>query len=166
MAEDPTPKPEKRKRGPGAGRPRKLVDPQKRKLVITVLQVGGTRADAAVAAGVNHTTLNDECRRDTAFAADLKQAEIAGKIVALKTIHGIKQSSDEPTALKAATWYLERKFYEEFGRRNAKQVPLGPLINALAQMTNQILTALPAKHRETVGAIVRNTVTGLDAISQ
>ena len=143
------------------GRPRKLLDETVRRRVYTVLQLGGSRADAALAAGVNHTTLNDEARRDPNFSEELKKAEMAGKIVAMKTVYGIMQSKDEHVAFKAASWFLGVKHWREWAKRNPDAIKPEEVATLIQQLVEGILNDVPPKYHLKIQARVNSTLSAV-----
>ena len=84
------------RKGIGRGkcsRTRKLDDPQRRKLVLDVLEFGASLGDASVAAGIDHSNLNSYRRDNPKFAEQVDVAQLAGKIICLKTVKSIAESA-------------------------------------------------------------------------
>ena len=92
------------------GRPRAL-DAQKKDEIIRLVNIGGSRKQAAKFVGCHHQTITDEAKRDEEFADRLTKAE--GKAYAgyLTTIATAAKDGD----VKAAQWMLARKYPDEFG---------------------------------------------------
>lgn len=101
-------KKEKKKRGrpPGSGL---AITPEKADKIMTVLELGGSRNDAADYVGVGRGTLSAHVQRDEDFAERLKMAEAKGKVYHLNKI------SKSPS-WQASAWMLERKYWQEFGK--------------------------------------------------
>lgn len=161
MGDERKPKPASGKPKHAGGRPRKLVDASRRKIVIEVLQHGGSRADAAQAACVDRTTLTDEVRRDPEFAQLLIEAEVAGKVLALKTIHGIMQSKDEHVAFKAASWFLGVKHWREWAKRNPDAIKPEEVATLIQQLVEGILNDVPPKYHLKIQARVNSTLSAV-----
>lgn len=108
---------QRRKRKPG--RPSVLTT-DKRRRILAVLRVGGSLRDAAQEVGCKHDTITNTADREPEFLATLKKAEADGKLRHLRKIR-------KADAWQASAWFLERKYPEEYGRKERTQVELsGP----------------------------------------
>ena len=162
MAKRKTSGSEKKKRGPG--RPRILLaEPERKKSILSVLRLGGSRTDAAVAADIDRTTLTEEARRDPKFQEEMCKAELAGKIIALRTVQGaINNNKDDPrTAFLAAKWFLGVKYWKEFAQRNPDAIKPEDVISLIQQLVEAILNELPPKFHVKVHSRVEDFVSAL-----
>lgn len=104
-----------------AGRPTKLTDDLAAKIV-QVIRAGNYREVAARFAGVAPETLTrwltrgekEKCGVYATFRQSVLEAEEAAEIESVGCIRRLVKDGD----LKAATWYLERKFPERWGRKD------------------------------------------------
>lgn len=151
---------EQPKRGPG--RPRILSKDARRKgIIFNILELGGSRTDAAAAAAIDRTTLTDEARRDPAFAQQLIDAELAGKILALKTIKGAIDGGDPKVAFQAAKWFLAVKYWKEFAQRNPDAIKPDDVVAMIQQLVEAVLNEVPTKYHAAVHARVEGVLTGI-----
>lgn len=86
------------------------ITPEKETEVIGILKAGCSRNDAADAIGVSRSTLHEHIDRSEDFAERVKKAEYQGK---RKHIDRIANAD----AWQASAWFLERKYYSEFGNK-------------------------------------------------
>jgi transposase len=98
-------------RGTGkAGRPRKIGEAE-RKQIIAVVKVGGSMSDAAGIVGVSLKTIQNAYRHNPDFYAGVMKAKRDGKLQLIKKVKSAKP-------WQAAAWMLERKYGQEFGRKD------------------------------------------------
>ncbi len=95
-----------------ACRPTKRT-PEVRQRVLAFLRDGNTKRSAALGAGISEDTLQRWERDDAAFAADVRKAEA---MAVLRNVQIIQLSAKTRT-WTAAAWWLERKFPDEWARR-------------------------------------------------
>lgn len=110
MATKPTKKAAKR----GKGRPT-VMTPDKEKEILAILTMGGSRNIAADYVGIAQGTLHDCIKRDAAFSERIKGAEAKGQIRHIKKV-------SESEQWQASAWMLERKWADEFGRRDKTEL--------------------------------------------
>lgn len=91
------------------GRPR-VITPEKEAEILAILTMGGSRNIAADYVGVGHGTLHEHIARDAEFSERIKRAESECQRLHLERLH-----LAEPW--QASAWMLERKWPNEFGRR-------------------------------------------------
>mgnify|MGYP000954248146 CR=1 FL=1 len=108
-------KPKPPKRQPGKrGRPKgsgTVLTPHRRREILAILTVGGSRNDAADYVGIDRGNLETaklEAHHPD-FLRQLKRAEARGKAYHLRRVH-------DADAWQASAWMLERKYRAEFGR--------------------------------------------------
>lgn len=107
----------RRPTGRRPGRPTKL-GPVERKQVLAVLQVGGSRRDAARVLKVWPTTLQRAMKRDRTFRRQVLRAETLGKL------HHLRKLFDH-NAWGAHAFFLERRYPEEFARKDKVDITSG-----------------------------------------
>ena len=91
------------------GRPRALND-EKKKEILAILHVGGSRRVAASYVGVSASTIANEADRDTEFLDSLARAEAEGKVAQIRKIA-------EADDWRAALAWLARKYPEEWSEQ-------------------------------------------------
>lgn len=128
------------------GRPRLLADKRKRAKVLKHLREGGSRADAAASVGVGYQALLNETKRDKELAAQVEKAEVDGKLRLIGVLH--TAANKDP---KWAAWMLERKHWEEWGKRNPETVTKAQLETAVSAFVSGILCEIPKQYHDKVG---------------
>lgn len=96
------------------GRPTKINE-KERAEILQNLEDGASLKSAAEAAGVDYTTVYRLRRSDPVFARGAKKAVQAGKMKLIRTVANAG-------TWQAAAWMLERRFGEEFGRKDTLNV--------------------------------------------
>jgi hypothetical protein len=86
------------------------MTPDKEKEILAILTMGGSRNVAADYVGIAQGTLHDCIKRNADFSERVKNAEAKGQIRHLKKV-------SESDQWQASAWMLERKWPNEFGRR-------------------------------------------------
>lgn len=81
------------------------------KIIIEVIDKGGTDRDACQMAGINPDTFYRWVREKSEFSDAVNTARLGGKLAALGAVRSAFEKD-----WKAAAWYLERKYAEEFAR--------------------------------------------------
>ena len=89
----------------------KILDEAKRKQIIGVLAVGGTRTLAAKLVGCDPRTLYNTAKADPKFAEEIIQAETCPEYHLLRKL----SDADQPHAIK---WKLERVYPDRYRPRN------------------------------------------------
>lgn len=108
-----------------SGRPTSLT-PEIHRKVVHAVQVGMCIEAAAALVGVNKTTIYDWMRRGARdrsgpfheFSRDLTQALAECQYLALSRLHRLMQDG----SFQAVSWFLERRFPQEWGRRQAVEL--------------------------------------------
>lgn len=99
--------------------------------VCEVLEAGGSRNDAADMTGIAASTLHNALERDADFSERVKKAEVRGKLRHLEAI----ANSD---AWQASAWFLERKYPDEYARREpASKEAAQEIVTALAEFAKR-----------------------------
>ena len=138
-----------KKRKPG--RPRKLAQKPPRRIVLDALRDGCSRHDACVLAGISEQTLRNEEKRDAAFAQDVARKEIEGKRQWIKDVAG-----------KDPKFLLERKYWEEFGRRSPEQLSLANVLTIIGPVINKLLLRIPPEQQPVASDEVEMMLERLD----
>ena len=137
-------KPAKKKRSrvatSGRGRPTKLT-PDTQKTIVSYLRKGNTVEAAATAAGVHRVTLHEWLARGRTelsgphveFLAAVEQAQAMAHVNAVERL----QKGAEKD-WKAALAFLERRYPDEWGKRNFVQVELQNVKDALQKVRNRV----------------------------
>lgn len=120
--------------------PKKVGRPKGSGIVVTtevmasvceILEAGGSRNDAADVVGVGRSTLHYAIERNPTFGEQVKKAEVAGKLHHLRVI----ANSD---AWQSSAWFLERKYPDEFARREpASKEAAQEIVAALAEFAKR-----------------------------
>jgi hypothetical protein len=117
------------------GRP-PVLDDTKRRQVVAILSLGGSRRTAARFVGCAVSTIQNTALRNPAFDEQLRHAEGGPQIEFLKRV---RTASAKEQCWRAATWALERLNAEEFGKRNPELIPLDQARRLMDQLA-EILT--------------------------
>lgn len=94
------------------GRPT-LYTPERIKVIIETIKIGGTEVDACARVGIDQDTLGSWKVKYSDFSDAIEKARIDGKIARVNRIRhaGIKGQ------WQADAWYLERRFPEEYAQQ-------------------------------------------------
>jgi hypothetical protein len=109
-------------------RPRKL-DEVKQREICALISVGCDRRSAARYVGCTAETIRLTAKRDRQFAERLDQAEMRHKFQQLQNIHQAGK-----TSWRAAAWLLERKYPDQFARRDPDSVSHDELARFMTAM--------------------------------
>ena len=127
-----------------AGRPRALADARTRAVLLAVLRVGGSRADAAETIGVTPRTIRAEAQRDPQFLNDLNEAETDGKLNLILTV---REAAIDGGNWRAAAWLLERRHWQDWGKRHRGDITPEEFTAAIKRVVSIILQSVPKKLR-------------------
>ena len=86
--------------------------------IVQAIELGCTREQAATAAGIGERTLYDWLHAKPQLSQALEKAEAAGVASRLERINAAGRSG----AWQADAWWLERRYPEQWGRRDRVQV--------------------------------------------
>uniref|UniRef100_A0A6M3JKW8 Putative DNA binding, helix-turn-helix domain containing protein n=1 Tax=viral metagenome TaxID=1070528 RepID=A0A6M3JKW8_9ZZZZ len=87
--------------------------------ILNALRTGCTRRAAAAVGGISHTTLYDWMNNDPTLAATIERAE--GEAEATFTAIVARAA---PTSWQASAWWLERRKYQDYGRRDKVEMSI------------------------------------------
>lgn len=110
----------------------------KKRAIITALQKGHTRTDAAALAGITRETFYAWCRNDLTFSDAVTCAETQATEYYLDCIHAA--AKDDP---RHAQWFLERRRSNDYARKDTVTV-LARLSKELDNLSDADLIALAA----------------------
>jgi hypothetical protein len=98
-------------------------DPERVQAILTGMELGLSRGDAAQAAGIARRTLYDWMAADPAFADAVDQAESRCKrsLLGLVVAAAAKRQAN---TWQAAAWILERRWPSDFGQKTRLDVSL------------------------------------------
>lgn len=91
--------------------------PEVETAILTAIEIGASRADAAAAVGVGWSTMASWTRRNATFRAAVEKAEAAARI---RMVGIVAQAATRTWT--AAAWYLERSDPQHWGRRDRVDV--------------------------------------------
>lgn len=94
------------------GRPT-LYTPERIKVILSTIKIGGTESDACARAGIDQDTLARWKKNNADFAESIEKARIDGKLARVNRIRhaGVKGQ------WQADAWYLERRWPEEYAQQ-------------------------------------------------
>jgi hypothetical protein len=93
------------------GRPT-LYTPERIKIIIDAIKIGGTEGDACARAGIDQDTLARWKSDKSDFAELLTRARVDGKLARIGRIAKAGTTGD----WRADAWYLERRWPEEYAQ--------------------------------------------------
>jgi transposase len=99
------------------GRPRSVMTPDKELEILTAIRLGLREATAANVCGVQSQTLHSHKQRHPEFADKIATSMAACERKALVAV--VERFEDD---WRAATWFLERRFPDVWGRREAPPI--------------------------------------------
>ena len=121
------------------GRPPVLDDVKKRE-ILAILAVGGSRPTAASYVGCAVSTIHNTACRDAEFGQAIRQAEHQSEFANLKHI---QTAAKKEQYWRAAAWALERKNPDQYGRRKPDVLTPEQVKFVLAQMAEIVLSEVP-----------------------
>jgi hypothetical protein len=110
-------------------RPTKYT-PETVKKIVDALSAGCTRKTAAAYAGIDETTFCRWLRRFAGFASSVTLAEAACEVALVATIRAAA-----PSDWKAASWWLERRRHQSWGRVDRIEVDIRMAAERVAAAT-------------------------------
>lgn len=122
------------------GRKRIFDDPRRRKILLDALRDGCSDQDAVGLVGCDYTVLYLEKKRNPEFAAQVYKAQMEGKRDCIKIV---KEKKPE--------FLLERKYWEEYGRRNPDQLSLGQVLALVSPFFAECLQEVSEEKRAMLG---------------
>lgn len=133
-----------------------VLDEFKRREILAILAVGGSRRVAATYVGCSVTTIQNTADRDPEFAEQLRRKEFQSEIGYLENI---RSAARDERYWRAAAWALERLNPERYGRRSPDAITIDQVKELLAQFAEVIVEEVP------VPVFRKNVLKRLDAIS-
>jgi hypothetical protein len=122
--------------------------------IVQLLEGGISKADAAIAAGISPATFYDWQSKRPAFADRIMRAIEVVKRKLVTVVHGAAFEGD----IRAATWLLERRYADEFGRAvklsGAAEAPINVQVQMEAEMA-ELARRLAGMSDDELRAIVR-----------
>lgn len=128
------------------GRPCSL-DEIKRREILAILAVGGTRQVAAAYVGCSVRTIRNTAKRVPEFGEMLSQIEQSLEVSLLRNL---REAAKEPRYWRAAAWALERLRPERYARRGPDVITLDQIRRLMAQLAEIISEEVPLKYRKNV----------------
>jgi len=98
---------------------RPVLDDTKKREILAILSVGCSRRAAAAYVGCAVKTIANEMRRDENFTAEIERRETSVEIGYIRNIQNAAKSEKN---WRAAAWFLERRFPEEFGPKKSESL--------------------------------------------
>lgn len=127
---------------------RPVLDEFKRREILAILAVGGSRRTAAGYVGCAVSTIQNTADRDPQFAHHLGQAEHQAEIAYLKSI---QKAAQQEKYWRAAAWVLERKNPDDFARRGPDVFTPDQITLVLARFAEIVVNEVPvATYRKNV----------------
>ncbi len=136
---------------------RPVLDEIKRREILAILAVGGSRRVAAKYVGCTARTIRNTARRDPQFAEQLHRKEYQSEIGYLENI---RSAARNERYWRAAAWALERLNPERYGRRSPDAITIDQVKELLTQFAEIIVEEVP------VPLFRKNVLKRLDAISR
>ena len=121
------------------GRP-PLLDDGKKREILAILAVGGSRRTAAGYVGCAVSTIQSTACRDAEFGRAIRHAEHQSELAYLKNI---QTAAKKEQHWRAAAWALERKNPNEYGRRKPDVLTPEQVKSVLAQLAEIVLSEVP-----------------------
>ncbi|HUT94889.1 MAG TPA: hypothetical protein VMY37_35855 [Thermoguttaceae bacterium] len=134
---------------------RPVLDEFKRREILAILAVGGSRRTAASYVGCALSTIQNTADRDLQFTQNLGQAEHQAEIAYLKSI---QKAARKEQYWRAAAWVLERKNPDDFARRRPNVFTPDQITLILARFAEIVVNEVP------VAAYRKNVLKKLDAM--
>ncbi len=117
-----------------------VLDDGKKREILAILAVGGSRRTAAGYVGCAVSTIQSTARRDAEFGQAIRHAEHQSELAYLKNI---QTAAKKEQHWRAAAWALERKNPNEYGRRKPDALTPDQVRSVLAQLAEIVLSEVP-----------------------
>lgn len=121
------------------GRPL-LLDEMKRREIVAVLSMGGTREMAANYVGCHPTTIWRTANRLPEFAAAMTRAESNHE---MQHLGHVSSAAKDVRHWRAAAWTLEHCYPDRYARRRSSAITLEQMSQILSQLAGLILEEIP-----------------------
>ena len=109
--------------------------PKTVKIILDSIGSGLTQRDSAVLAGISEDTLSLWKRDNSEFSEQIRQKQIENK---LRHINIINKASEKDW--KASSWWLERKYPDEFSPNSKVKLETNVQLDELTKNIKKILT--------------------------
>jgi hypothetical protein len=113
-----------------------------RTALLKLLEAGHSRNDAYESLGICDEVLRGETARDQEFGREVRRAEAAGKMALIEIV--LAGAKKDP---KHAEWMLERKWWQDFARRDPKNISPEVFTSVLARVVSILLPRIPEAER-------------------
>ena len=130
--------------------PKPVLDEIKRREIIAILSVGCSQRTAANYVGCSPSTIGYTAERDPEFAEQISRAQHSQELRYLKNV---QKAADQEKYWRAAAWFLERKFPDEYGRRGPNVITITQIKDLWARFAEIIIAEV--SHEETRDNLLR-----------
>jgi hypothetical protein len=107
--------PEPRRKRPPSADPRYKLTDQRIEAILAALRGGCTRRAAAAVGGVSHQTLYNWMAADLTLVDSVERAEHEAEAMFTAAV---SRAAQDPKTWTAAAWWLERRKYQDYARRD------------------------------------------------
>ncbi len=132
------------------GRPPTL-DAKGKAMVVKILAAGGSRQDAANHVGIHRSNLDRTVLRDKAFADRAREAEMGAKIMLIGSVKSAAKGD-----WRAAAWMLERKWHEDWAKREPGAVTPEQMAGGFSRFVSAVQAVVPKKYHVKVAACLQD----------
>jgi hypothetical protein len=115
-----------------------LSDEQKREVVL-IATVGCDQETAAKYVNCSVEQIGEEMVRDPRFGADVRRAEAGCELGHMRCV---QQATRQEGPWRASVWWLERRFPERYGRRDAGTIGRRDLVRFLGAVAGGLASAI------------------------
>ena len=126
---------------------KRILDGYKRREILAILAVGGSREIAAKYVGCSPQTIQNTADRDSTFAESLRKKEHNAEI---NYLENIRKAAQNERHWRAAAWALERIRPERYVRRGPDVITINQLGDLLTQFTQAVAEEVPERYRKRV----------------
>lgn len=115
---------------------KKLLSDSKRKEIIAILSIGGSRESAAKYVRCSPSTILREMKKDVSFAEEIQSAEEQSEIFFLQKI---RAAANKEQYWRAAAWALERRCPNRYAARGAKSLSEEQVLELIRELTEIVV---------------------------